>query len=152
MSGGTILESLAGKAKPLVQSTTEKWTGKLADQIATRLVPGLPSELQGSASDLIAKLREDAPLIGGATVYGFAAMTSHLALGEEDQARLVWLSTAATIDDEMSELDSAFVATRTDAAAKAQAWNNVRQVALDFLEIAETKALPILLSMALAAA
>lgn len=76
----------------------------------------------------------------------FVAIVAHVALNQDDQAKLIYLATGASFDERMAVLDS------DDAnAAKAKAdsdkmWETIRTVALDILEAAGKAAIPILLA------
>jgi hypothetical protein len=80
------------------------------------------------------------------TADAFVAIVSHLALNQEDQAKLVYLATSATFAERMATLDA-----DDAAAAKAKAdndamWSLIRQIALDLLEAAAKAAIPILIA------
>lgn len=144
---GSLLDDLAARAAPLVETQTAKWTSYLVDALTTKLLPQVPSALQGAVAAAVQALKDNEALLAGTTAHGFTALVSHLALGQEDQARMVWLSSSADFDAEMKALDDAFAATRADAEAKAKQWATVKGIALSILEAGGKAAVPLLLTL-----
>jgi hypothetical protein len=118
--------------KPLVDSAKAQTAG-LGD--AQPVVNAVLDTLVDNQDDLIQ-----------ITAQGFVAIVSHLALKQPDQARLIFLATAATFEERMAVLDS-----DDAAAAKAKAdsdarWAKIETIALDLLEAAGKAAIPLLLA------
>ena len=144
---GQLATQAAAKAAPAVGVQTLKWTQLLLDKVNAQLMPNLPPEVQGLVAAAMATVKANEQLISDTTVQGFTALVSHLALGQEDQARQVWLSGGASFDDLMNTLDKDDAATQAGIKARADTWASVKNVALSFLEAAGKAALPILLSV-----
>lgn len=147
----TVLAALAAKASPLIEPAVagevEKWTEWLVAAASSRILPKLPTELQGAAASALKLIEANADVLGGTTAAGFAAIVSHVALGDEDAARLVWLGSVADFDARMAALDDASAATRAAVVASADRWATVKSVALEFLKAFGTAGLPLLLSI-----
>lgn len=130
----SVLVSLAGAAAPAVEATAIRWTEYVADGLAAKLLPKLPAALQGAFAAAIEELKTNETLLGETTAHGFTALVAHLAMGDEDAARLVWLSTAADFDAEMDAVDAAYLANRKDSTSKAGTWGTIKRIALAVLE------------------
>lgn len=147
----SVLAQLAAtvmpELEPEVQGQVTKWAAWLVEAASSRVLPKLPSELQGAAAAGLKLLSDNAEILGGTTAAGFAALVSHIAMGDEDTARLIWLGQGADFDARMAALDAASAATRANVVAKQEQWATVKDIALAFLKTVGTAGLPILLSV-----
>lgn len=77
----------------------------------------------------------------------FVGIVSHLALGKDEDAKLLYLrSGKASFDELMGALDKASDATRAAKKAHDEAWDEVKSVALSILKMAGQIAIPLLLA------
>ena len=76
----------------------------------------------------------------------FVAIVSHLALNQEDQAKLIFLATAASFEERMAVLDADDAVAAKAKADNDKMWAAIRSVALDLLEAAGKAAIPLLLT------
>lgn len=141
-----IIEAVAAKVAPLIGAQAQRWVGELIDATRAKLLPLLPTEVQGAVIAGLEKLKAAEPLLSDTTSHGFLAIVHHLALGNEDGARLAWLGEGASFRDRMNALDKSSEVTRALAQSRAARWSTVRTVALDFLEAAGKAAVPVLLA------
>lgn len=93
--------------------------------------------------DSILENRETLVRISAAS---FVSIVSHLALNQEDQARLVYLATAASFSERMAVLDRDDAAAAKAKADNDQMWAMIRKLALELLEAAAKAAIPLLLA------
>lgn len=85
-------------------------------------------------------------VLGHVSSTAFVAIVGHLALGQEDQARLLYLAKDASFDEMMAALDQSDAAARKAKADKDAAWAATKKVALEVLVAAGKAALPLLLA------
>lgn len=150
-SPSSILAALAiqavPKLAPAVGARVEAWTKMLVDAAERDLISKLPASTQGLAYAALEVVRQNESVIADTTAKGFVAIVTHLALGKDDQAREVWLQTAAPFDDLMKALDEDSGATRSERQARELRWGSIKSVAEDFLIAGGKAAIPLLLAL-----
>lgn len=106
----------------------------------------LPSGLRPAALAALAQLEADKAVVGRIGASAFVAIVSRLALGQEDEARVIFLRDEATFDQRMAAMDAASQATVQEKRRREEAWDSAKQVAQRILSAAGKIAVPLLLA------
>lgn len=77
----------------------------------------------------------------------FAAVTCRIAMGHYDDAKALWLREHATFAQRMAERDAASQATRDEAMATADAFEQLAQVSREVVRVGGQVAIPLLFSV-----
>lgn len=135
----------------LAERTTAdpQWVVKAAE-VGKEEIATLPPAIQPVVDAMFDKLlsHQDDIIEFGPAV--FALMLSHLAAGNVDQARLVYLATVASQDERDDAMDKATDAAMKDQQATDAAWAKAKGIAEDILLTGAKVALPLLLTAIMA--
>lgn len=122
------------------------WVDSLAARGKAEIVPALPEGMRDSAEKSIAKIAGSKNAIGTVSASAFTQVTSYLALGMEQEARLVYLRERASHDERQSAIKKAMGVAYDASVARAEAWDEVKATALYVLKTMGQAALPLLLA------
>lgn len=81
--------------------------------------------------------------VSGAT---FVGIVSYLALGKDNEAKMLYLRTDASFGELMGALDQASETTRAEKKAREESWQKVKAVGQKILKKAGQAAIPLLLA------
>lgn len=123
-----------------------KWVEKAVEKGRVQLYTVADPALRDLAAKGLDHLQARAPELAGVSHRTFVAVTARLSLGQVATARLEFLAERASYEDRMAALDAATDAAQNGMKQRAEDWEKVKDVALEFLKIAGQVALPILLA------
>ena len=101
--------------------------------------------LQPAVDDALDALIDNKEMLGQISAQAFVAIVGHLALKQEDQARLIFLATTASFSERMAVLDADDAASAKAKVDHDKMWANIKSLGLDLLEAAGKAAIPLLL-------
>jgi hypothetical protein len=142
----TLLQDLVSKASDKVGTNLGKWTdAALARRDAT--ISALPAETQPIANAVADLIADKKDVIVGTSREGIVALTSRLALGQVDEAKLIWLRDSASFDERVAARDAASAANRDRVKRDEESWQATKDFGLAVLKAAGQAAIPVLLAL-----
>jgi hypothetical protein len=125
----------------------DKWVDQGVESLRSKVLPKLPTEAAGVANAVMGVLDGGKDTLHEISHGSFAAITSYIAVGSEDEAYLLFLRERATHEERQNALLGAMRASVDAKAARDEMWAKVKKLALDVLAAAGKAAIPLLLAM-----
>jgi hypothetical protein len=139
----SVLDGLAARAGEKIGDG--KWVDSVVSSAKKELVK-LPSDVQPLASAALDKMAANKDSIAGVSQFGFTAIVSRMALGQDDAARMIYLRDSASVAERLAALDDASADTVKERAARDEAWETTKSVAKEMLMALGKAAIPLLLA------
>lgn len=143
---GAAAEELVPALAPIIDAQAQKWVAAAVGSIE-KLIPALPSQVQGLFAAAAKSLGDNSTVIGQVSGQEFGSIVHHLAMGNEDAARLAWLGGGATFEDRMKARDDASDATRASDARSLERWTAVKDVGQTVVKAIITAGIPMVLAL-----
>lgn len=138
MLSDKIEATISAKGADLIANLTQKLTKEIIK---------LPVDLQGlgwAALDTVYQRRET---IAKTTASALVAGVAHIALGQQDQARIEWIGSLSDVDELFAELDMASAEAQKAAKDRSDAFDAFEMFAKEFLKAGLQVAVPLLLAV-----
>lgn len=149
----SLVDAIAVHAARAVEDRADGWLDKGLERAgdllerqaseATRPLEVALVELGRDALDAVEARKSALASLGKARAL---AVLVQLGAGREDEARLLYLATAATFEERLAASEASTVATLAATRAREEAWDEVKQLAKEVGAIALKTLIPILLA------
>lgn len=145
MSTSNIINKIVDKGASAAAAGLQNggWVNTLVDSAKNQT--SCLGAYQPAVNDALSAISDNKSLVGRISAQAFVAIVSHLALNQDDQAKLVFLATSATFSQRMAVLDADDAAAAKAKEDSDKVWASIKTLALDLLEAAGKAAIPILL-------
>jgi hypothetical protein len=141
------LDKLPAMLAARAEKQADKWVDQGVESLRSKIVPKLPAETAGIAYAVADVLNTDKATLHEITHGGFTAIASYLALGNEDDAYLIFLAERATFEERQNALLGAMRASVGAKVSRDEMWAKVKKLAIEVLQVAGKMAIPLLLAM-----
>lgn len=141
-----LLDKLLEKAGDQVEKHGAEWVGKAFDA-APQAIEKAPEELKPAIHGIVGALAIHREALSQVAPSTFAVVTSRLALGHEEDAKIVWLRDSAPFAERMAAREQANASTLKTAQDSAALWSAIKDASLDVLKVGGQVAIPLLLAL-----
>lgn len=138
----SLLNGILEQGAALAKNKGPDWVDKLAAKMeTTSFQPAVDPFAKAGAAHLV----NNKTLISDWTGEALLAAATYVSMGEENEARKLWIRQTASLDDLLDTMDANAMRTQQAIAKREKMWADVKQFLKDFLRIAGPIALQLLL-------